>query len=136
MSLPAAISALVTIAGTLTGVRRVYPLPPNSISDYPSAIAYPVSGTLESASQGHGKGLHVIRVDVFSQKGQLEERIAAVLTWPSEFQIALSNDQRLGGSVNAIVWPITYQARPVQYGKEVPFTMRFDVTIKLMEVSA
>ena len=77
MSLTAAVTALTTIAGGLSGVNRVYTDPPESINEFPAAIVYAAHGQLNSASAGLGRNLHVIRIDIHASRTQLPQSVAA-----------------------------------------------------------
>lgn len=133
MSLTAAISALVTVAGTVSGVVRAYADPPESISEFPSALVYAQSGTLEAVSSGLSRNLHAIRVDVLSSRQQLQQAVAESRDWPDSLLTQLRADETLGGVVSGIVWPVTYEAMSMTYNNLTHYGLRFVVTVKIME---
>lgn len=133
MSLSSAITQLVSVAGSLSGISRAYSDPPESISDFPAAVVYAERGTLTQVSDGLGRNLHTIRIDLYTSRQQLPEAVNSSRGWPDALHSALAADETLNGTVSAIVWPVTYQAIAAQYNNLVHYGMRFEVTVKIME---
>ncbi len=133
MSLSAAITALVTVAGGVSGVVRVYTDPPESISEFPAALVYAERGTLEGISSGLSRNIHQVRIDILSERTQLPQAVNEAKAWPDSVQSRLRADETLGGAVSAIVWPVTYEAIAMQYNALTHYGMRFVVPVKIME---
>lgn len=133
MSLSAAITQLVTVAGNVSGVVRAYSDPPESISEFPAALVYANNGTLEGISNGLSRNLHTIRIDVLSSRQQLPQAVNEAKAWPDSLQARLRADETLSGTVSGIVWPVAYEAIALQYNNLTHYGMRFAVTVKIME---
>lgn len=133
MSLAAAITSLVTIAGNISGVKKAYSDPPESISQFPAAIVYAGRGTLEGISSGLSRHLHTIRIDILSSRQTLPQAIAEAKTWPDALMSGLRADETLGSAVSAINWPVNYEALAMPYNNLTHYGIRFDVTVKIME---
>ena len=133
MSLSAAITQLVTVAGNISGVSRAYSDPPESISQFPAALVYAGRGTLEGISGGMSRHLHTIRVDILSSRQNLPQSVSESKGWPDALMAGLRADETLSGAVSAIVWPVTYEATAIPYNALTHYGMRFEVTVKIME---
>ena len=133
MSLSAAIGRLVTVASGISGVKRAYSQPPESISEFPAAIVYASRGTLEGISSGLSRHLHTIRIDILSSRQQLPQAVAESEGWPDALMTGLRADETLNSTVSAIVWPVIYEATAMQYNAVTHYGLRFDVTVKIME---
>lgn len=133
MSLTAAITQLVTIAGNISGVARAYSDPPESISEFPAAIVYAGRGTLEGISSGLSRHLHTIRIDILSSRQQLPQAISEAKGWPDALMTGLRANEQLSGAVSAIVWPVVYEATVLPYSNLTHYGIRFEVTVKIME---
>jgi len=133
MSLAAAVTALVTVAGGGSGVVRAYSDPPESISEFPAALIYAQSGTLEGVSRGLSRNMHQVRIDILSERTQLPQAVNEAKAWPDSLLGRLRADETLGGAVSGIVWPVTYEAIAMQYNALTHYGMRFVVPVKIME---
>lgn len=138
MSLDAAIDGLRTRLGTMTGLVRTYPDPPESINEFPSLIVYSREGVMYYTASG-GYSLHTLVADVYLARQYLPEVIDAAKPWPDRAFAALKADQTLGGAVSHVVWDTTggqglrYQTMPLQYNQQQCFGVRFTVTVKVNE---
>ncbi len=133
MSLTAAITALATVAGGVSGVVRAYSDPPESISEFPAALVYVDSGTLEGVSSGLSRNLHTIRIDILSSRQQLPQAVSEARVWPDSVLFRLRADETLGGAISGIVWPVRYTALALQYNNLTHYGLRFEVPVKIME---
>lgn len=133
MSLTSAITSLVTIAGNISGVKKAYSDPPESISQFPAAIVYAGRGTLGGVSGGLSKNLHTIRIDILSSRQNLPQAVSEAKTWPDALMVGLRANETLGVSGAAIVWPVNYEAIAMPYNNLTHYGIRFEVTVKIME---
>lgn len=133
MSLTAAVTNLTTVVSAISGVRRAYSQPPESISEFPAAIVYASRGTLEGISSGLSRHLHTIRIDILSSRQQLPQAVAEAEGWPDALMSGLRAGETLSGAVSAIVWPVTYEATAMPYNAVTHYGIRFEVTVKIME---
>ena len=132
MSLEAAIDGLRTAVATMADLTRAYTDPPESMSEFPAVIVYSRSGKMEALSAGLNKSLHTIVVEVHESRQVLPDAVDRAKRWPDRLMAALRADETLGGSVTAIVWPVTYRSAPLVYGNETHFGVQFLVTVKVM----
>lgn len=138
MSLDAAISGLRTRLATMTGLKHVYPDPPESINEWPSLIVYSKDGVMYYTASG-GYSLHTLVADVFLSRQFLPESVNAAKPWPDRAFAALKADQTLGGAVSHVVWDtaggvgLRYQTMPMQYNQQLHFGVRFTITVKVNE---
>lgn len=131
MTLTAALTAISTLAGNVSGVARAYADPPESISEFPAAVVYAERGTLSAQSHGVKLHLHTIRLDMYAERTQLPEAVNTARAWPEAVYAALVADETLSGSVAAIVWPVTYQSVAMQYNSLTHYGLRFEIPVKI-----
>lgn len=138
MSLDTAIDGLRTALSAMTGLKRTYDDPPESISDFPSLIVYSKSGTMLYTASG-GYSLHALVAEVYLSRQVLPEAIDAAKVWPDRVYAILKADQTLGGAVSHVVWDtqtglgLRYQMLPLQYNQNLHFGVRFEITVKVNE---
>lgn len=133
MSLTAAITALVTVAGQVSGVAKAYDDPPESIQVFPAAIVYTAAGEMTGVSSGLSRNIHQIRIDILSSRQQLQQAVSESRAWPDSLLTRLRADETLGGTVNAIVYPVVYESLSMQYNNLTHYGLRFTVPVKIME---
>lgn len=134
MSLTTAITNINTILSGITGIRRVYADPPESISEFPAAMTYIKSGELTVVSAGLARNMHSLSVDIYHARQVLPQAVNESKVWPGLVLAALAADQTLGGAVTHIVWPVRYTAGALRYGGQfVHYGVRFEIVVKLME---
>jgi hypothetical protein len=132
MSLETAIAALVTIMDSVVGLR-VYDDPPESLSEFPAAMVYPLRGDMEIPSWGMAKSLHTLALDIYHARTTLPQAVADTKQWPGVVLGLLHDYPTLNSTVDAIVWPVSYRVRPMQYNQAMHFGVRFEITVKIME---
>ncbi len=132
MSLDAAIDGLRGKVSGLTGLKRVFDDPPESISEFPSAIVYSANGEMTATAAG-GVSLHTLIVEIYHARQVLPQAVDASKVWPDRMFAALKADMTLGGAVSHIVWPIAYKAGPMRYYEAVHYGVQFEVTVKVNE---
>lgn len=128
----AIIAALLDTLGSVTGIVRAYDDPPEALNEFPCVIAYAFTGELNVMSAGLGKELHTLVVEVHHTRQLLPQAIDAAKVWPRRVLTALNDDLTLGGTVDAVVWPVRYRAGRLAYAEEVHYGVRFEVTVKVM----
>jgi hypothetical protein len=135
-TLAQAITALETTLATITALKRVYADPPESINEFPAATVYVRRGEMTVVSAGLAKNLHTLVVDIYHARQELPQAVNESKQWPGAVLAKLASDFSLNGTVDAIVWPVRYEARPLQYGNLVHYGVRFEITVKMMEILA
>lgn len=132
MSLDAAIDGLRAVVATLAGMKRVYADPPESISEFPSAIVYVSGGELNATASG-GHNLHTLVIEIYHARQVLAQAVDSAKVWPDRVYAALKADMTLGGSVSHVNWPVTYKASGLRYNEVLHYGMRFEVQVKINE---
>ncbi len=132
MSLTAACTQISRMLGTLTEIRRVYGDPPESLNEFPCAIVYPSSGEMSVLSAGLNKSLHMVTIDIVQARQSLPVAVDLAKGWPEKVFALFAADLQLSGTVDAIVWPLTYRVLPMRYGVDVLFGVRFELKLKVM----
>lgn len=137
MSLTAAINGLNTVMDTLPNLR-VYPDPPESISQFPSCITYVQEGAMEARSSG-GISLHTLIAEIYVARQMLPQAVDGAKVWPDLVFAALKADPYLRGSVSHVVWEdkgFKYRMGPMDYGGTgaIFYGCRFSVVVKINEV--
>jgi hypothetical protein len=127
MALAAVIDTLRTHVSGLTGMRRVYVNPPESMGEYPCAIVYGLRGSYEANAAG-GRALHTIVVEVHHSRQFLPDVVDAVKVWPDRMYTKLKTVSDLH-----IVWPMPYQLAALSYANETHYGARFEITVKVNE---
>lgn len=134
MTLAATVAALRTVVDTIDGVR-VYPNPPESINEFPSAIVYSASGEMQFGSSGLTRNYHTLNVDIYLARQILPQAIDAAKAYPDLMYTAVSN--AYSASTIDIVdtngrAAISYRTGPMNYNNITHTGIRF--TIRLKEV--
>ena len=132
MTVERIVDELVSLLETVEGLKRVYADPPEAISEFPSAIVYVASGTMEFLATG-GHSLHSVVVEIYHGRQVLPQAVDEAKVWPDRIFAALKSDQHLNGAASHIVWPFQYRASALRYGTLVHYGMRFEVTYKVNE---
>jgi hypothetical protein len=71
-----------------------------------------------------------LRVAVYLARTVLPDAVDAAKAWPYKIFDALRAEQTLGGTVQAVVWPLRYRMGPLVYGSETHFGVTADVVVK------
>ena len=125
------LTELGEVVGVVDGLARWYDEPPESINEFPSGMAFIVSGELTTISDGMARGLHTIRIAIYLQRQVLPDAVAAAKPWPYRVFRALAASQKLNGTCDAIVWPGRYRVGPMLYGGDTHFGMTMDLIVKI-----
>lgn len=125
------IEQLGVILGVMDDLERWYDDPPESISEFPCGLAYVESGEIKTVSSGWGQGLHTFRVALYLNRQVLPDAVDAAKPWPYRVFAALAAEQTLNGTVDAILWPLTYRVGPLAYGKDTHLGILFTLGVKI-----
>jgi hypothetical protein len=98
---------------------------------FPFVIAYPFEGEMVSVSSGHIKGLHKVVFELHQSRRVAPDSLVAVEVWPERFLNALAADLTLAALNTMVRWPMSYRAGPMEYGKNVHYGVRFEITLKI-----
>ena len=94
-----ALSAVVGIVATVTGIQQVPVNPPDTISAATVALVYAQSGVIDNGVVGTKKALHIFAVDVLTQRTELARDLARVKPFLDTVPAALLADPTFGGTV-------------------------------------
>jgi hypothetical protein len=132
MSLDTTIDALRTVVDTIADLH-VYPDPPESINQFPSAIVYSRSGTLQFGSATLTRNYHTLAVDIYHARQVLPQSVDSAKVWPDLVYDAISTAQR-AGTIDVVSAngrsEIEYITGPMTYNTIQHFGVRFTVRIK------
>ncbi len=127
MSLDAVIDTMRAHVAALSGLKRVYDDPPESLSEFPCAMVYAARGTMEANAAG-GRSFHTLYIDVYESRTVLPEAMDRAKVWPDRMY------QRLKAATDLhIVWPMSYRAAPIEYNSVTHYGVRFEVQVKVNE---
>jgi hypothetical protein len=133
MTLAAACDGLSTLAGNLSGVRRKYSDPPETVNEFPAVLVYPARGNIDLLSAGMSRSFHVIILDIIQTRQDIAAAVRASMAWPDLVSAMLRANPTLSGTVSHIA-SVTYRVGPIRYGSDVLFGVKFELTVKIMEV--
>lgn len=129
--LEAVLTELSNVVGIVDDLVRWYDEPPENINEFPSGMAFSVSGELTTISDGMARGLHTIRIAIYLQRQVLPAAVGAAKPWPYRVFRALAVSQKINGTCDAIVWPCRYRVGPMLYGGDTHFGVAIDLTVKI-----
>jgi hypothetical protein len=126
-------AAVMTILSGIAGITNVYAAPPINVSPemFPFFIGYPFEGEMTAVSHGFTKGLHKMVAELHQSSKVVPQALVAVEVWPERMLAALAADTTLAALNTHVVWPLVYKAGPLEYGKNVHYGMRFEITLKV-----
>ena len=124
------IDNLKTMLGTVAQIERVYDDPPESLSEFPSAMVYTTGGEVGGMGSGNMREFHDLVIDIYSHRNVLPQAIDEAKIWPGIMFPKLIGDPTLTGAASAIDGEIQYISGPMEYGRDntyygVRFTLRY-----------
>jgi hypothetical protein len=128
-----AIAQVQTLVGGLSGIKKAPQYPPDKISQFPFAVAFPGSGEGYREDASSTRELHNIRLEIHMARKNMARDIATVIGyWKLVFDELLSVDNlTLDGTVDTIN-RITYEFGPLGYADidTIGYTFTIDVKIR------
>lgn len=126
MSIDATVTALVSAANGLAGLRRAYANPPEALNEFPAAIVYVADGSFGELS---GRAVceantSTFVLELYLSRQALPAAVGAARLWPEPVFAALK-----ASNLN-IRYPVAWQMGPLAYGGETLFGLRFRIPIK------
>jgi hypothetical protein len=126
-----AIEQVQAIVGAISGIKRAPHYPPDKMSEFPFAIAFPASGTFTADAGGVKRGLHRITLEIHTQRKNLARDVAAVIDYGESVSSALLNNLRLNNTVDTIN-QIAYEFGPLGYDTVVTLGYTFTIDVKII----
>lgn len=126
MTVATVVDAVVVHVAAMTGIKKVYGDPPDSINLFPSAIVYARSGHL-GTRQGRGvctRAEHVVIVEVHHSRQLLPKAVSDAQAWPDLLAA------QLWASTTIEVQSATWVAGALQYNNETHYGIRFEITVR------
>lgn len=129
MALRDAIIDIQQKALNLSGVKRADDDPPESMSEFPFAVSYVVSGVVPMGSHGFSNYLHVIFCEIHIARTILADSISRAMPYIESMALALINDPTLGDTVQSVN-EISYEFGELKWGEDSHIGVRFSITVK------
>lgn len=132
MTLEAAVDALVTLAGTLDGLDRMYADPPASISEFPCGMAYIESGEYIAGPSAHGN--HSLVLVIYESNTVTPQAIDRAKRWPDLVRVLLRDNLTLSGTASHVGNKdrfFSYRAGPMPYNDILHYGVRFTIPVKV-----
>ena len=132
MSLETAVDALVTLAGTLTGLTRMYADPPPSISEFPCGMAYIESGEYIAGPSAHGN--HNLVLVIYESNTVTPQAIDRAKRWPDVVRTLLTANLTLSGTATHVGNKdrlFRYRDGPMPYNDILHYGVRFVIPVKV-----
>lgn len=102
MAIASIVAAVQAKARALDGVKGAPDNPPESINQFPFAVAYPGSLTADPMSDGWRRGLGTIICDIHCARLLLPTAVAQAVPLGDAFINAILGDLTLGGVVDTV----------------------------------
>jgi len=130
-----ATARLQTLALACTGIRGAPAYPVEDAGVLPLAIAHIVSGDGTAQDFGTNQMRLTANVDFHFNRMSLKDAYTRIDTLIPEYMNRLAGDPKLGGAVDTIIFPVTFEVSPAQWDAVVTQMCSFAVTFKLRENS-
>jgi hypothetical protein len=128
-----AMEYIVARAGELQGMRSAAKRPPDKITDYPFATAFPGTGTIGIGNpQGSRRDVHTIILEIHVARKDLPSDIDRVLPFVDLVGDKLQSDPTLGGTVTTIVGDISYTFGPLGWFGQETIGWQFQIPVKII----
>lgn len=127
-----AINALNTVVAAISGIRRTYVDPPESISEFPSAMTYIDSGVYMAGPAQHGN--HILILDIYEARQVLAQAVDSAKQWPDKVRTALTANLTLNDTVSHVgdaTQFFRYRAMPMPYNDQIHYGVRFWIPAKV-----
>lgn len=131
MSLVDVINAIQGKVRAIPGIKEAPATITESAALFPFGITYPRTGTVDAISEGLGRGLHTIFVEIHMSRVLLGDSVIAVLGYMALLENALRLDPTVGGTVSTINFPLRYTFGRLEWGSVPTVGVRYEVTVKI-----
>lgn len=132
MEVESAVDALNIVAAALSGMRRNYADPPESISEFPCSMAYIDSGVYIAGPAQHGN--HILILDIYEARQVLAQAVDSAKQWPDKVRTALTANLTLNDTVSHVgdaTQFFRYRAQPMPYNDAIHYGVRFWIPVKV-----
>lgn len=132
MNVETAINALNSVVAGIAGIKRTYADPPESVSEFPSAMTYIGEGIYLDGPASHG--IHTLILDIYESRQVLAQAVDSAKQWPEKVYTALSANDTLNSTVSHVGgrdFFIRYRAQPMEYNANIHYGVRFWIPVKV-----
>lgn len=130
-----AIARLQDLALTSTDIKHAPDYPIEDAAVLPVAIAHFRSGQSSADDATAYRALDTIFVDVHFPRVFMKDTYTRINRFVPEFTSRLAGDPTLNGTVDTIVFPVTYEVAPAQWDAVTTQMVQFSVTVKTRNAS-
>ena len=130
-----AIARLQDLALACTDIKHAPDYPIEDAGALPVSIAHIKSGQASADDATAYRALDVIAVDFHFARISLKDAYTRINRLIPEFRARLTGDPTLNGSVDTLVFPVTYEASPAQWDSVTTQMVSFAVTVKTRDAS-
>lgn len=131
--LTTAIEYLIARMGEIDGMRSFPKRPPDKISDFPFATAFPGTGVIGLGNPLNSRrDVHTIILEIHVARKDLPNDIDRVLPFVDRVGTKLQNDVTLGGTVETIVGDISYTFGPLGWFVQETIGWQFQIQVKII----
>ena len=123
----------LVLASTDTIIKNAPDLPVDDASILPLAITHITGGTGTAEDATGAKLLLNVSVDVHFDRQSIKRSYQQINGFIPEFLRKLAGDPGLGGTVSAIVFPVTVTVMPSDWGSIVTQLVQFNLVLKFRE---
>ncbi len=136
MTIDSAISRLQALAKACAGVKSAPDYPIENANECPFSIAHFAAGEATAASGTSVRFNPTVNVDFLINRSSLKNAYKQIDALALEYAQRLCGDPRLGGAVETIVFPVTFEVSATQWDNVPLQLLRFTVQLKTLEAPA
>lgn len=130
-----AIARLQDLAVACTDIKHAPDYPIEDAAVLPVTIAHLRQGTFQADDATSNRALDVINVDAHFPRMFMKDTYTRINRFVPEFQTRLTGDPTLNGTVDTIVFPVSYEVAPAQWDSVTTQMVQFSITVKTRNTS-
>lgn len=121
----------IVLSSSDTTIKAAPDYPVEDANVLPLSIAYISNGQSTADDDGSARMLLTLKVDVHFSRVSIVEAYKQINRFVPELLKRLAGDPTLGGSVDTIVYPITFEVLPMQYNAIITQAVSVSVPVKI-----
>jgi hypothetical protein len=114
-------------------IRSAPSLPVEDATVLPLAITYISEGSFQADDVTSARLLYTINTDIHVERSIMKSAYTQLDIIIPDFSKRLAGDPTLGGTVDTIVFPVTFTVGPAQWDRVVTQMVSFQIPIKILE---
>lgn len=130
-----AIARLQDLVLACTDIKHAPDYPIEDAAVLPAAIAHVRSGESKADDATAYRSLDVLNVDVHFARMFMKDTYTRINRFVPEFTSRLAGDPTLNGTVDTIVFPVSYEVAPAQWDSVTTQMVQFSITVKTRNTS-